>query len=274
MENKDKLDKLKDIFTLINDGSVKYSDLKAFLEMIVQTIQTQKINFANISAENLKLIEDSAIYFNQKNEKWEKEFEGKYSDKTKELEKLINIVKKYKPIPGKDGIDGINSSPEDIIPLILKKLPEHKETVLDDRKEIIKKLNEGKSKDKKIKLEQIEGGKEIELNAANRALSVLDQRTKFLINKNVKHDSTLTGKGTDDDPLSVAPGVDTDEKVKYNAGDPTAGYVADKIIAGTGISVAEGTGASENKLVITNDNPTIFDPALYEITYDGDLVLK
>ena len=40
-----------------------------------------------------------------------------------------------------------------------------------------------------------------------------------------------------------------DEKVKYDAGDPTAGYVADKIIAGTGISVAEGTGANENKLV-------------------------
>jgi len=44
-----------------------------------------------------------------------------------------------------------------------------------------------------------------------------------------------------------------DEKVKYDAGDPTAGYVADKIIAGTGISVAEGTGANENKLVVTSD---------------------
>ena len=47
----------------------------------------------------------------------------------------------------------------------------------------------------------------------------------------------------------------TDEKVKYDAGDPTAGYVADKIIAGTGISVAEGAGANENKLVVTNSAP-------------------
>jgi hypothetical protein len=46
----------------------------------------------------------------------------------------------------------------------------------------------------------------------------------------------------------------TDEKVKYDAGDPTAGYVADKIIAGAGISVAEGVGGDENKLVITNDD--------------------
>jgi len=46
--------------------------------------------------------------------------------------------------------------------------------------------------------------------------------------------------------------TDKNEKVKYDASDPTAGYVADKIIAGTGISVAEGTGADENKLVVTN----------------------
>lgn len=47
----------------------------------------------------------------------------------------------------------------------------------------------------------------------------------------------------------------TDEKVKFDASDPTAGYVADKIVAGTGISVAEGTAGNENKLVITNSNP-------------------
>lgn len=44
----------------------------------------------------------------------------------------------------------------------------------------------------------------------------------------------------------------TDEKVKYDAWDPTAWYVADKIIAWTGISVAEWTGANENKLVVTS----------------------
>ena len=65
----------------------------------------------------------------------------------------------------------------------------------------------------------------------------------------------------------------SDEKVKYDAADPTAGYVADKIIAGTGISVAEGTGASENKLVITNDSPetpvTVTDTAEIDLTLTG-----
>jgi hypothetical protein len=44
----------------------------------------------------------------------------------------------------------------------------------------------------------------------------------------------------------------SDGKVKYDVSDPTSGYISEKIIAGTGISVAEGTGANENKLEITN----------------------
>jgi len=65
----------------------------------------------------------------------------------------------------------------------------------------------------------------------------------------------------------------TDEKVKYDAEDPTAGYVADKIIAGDGISVAEGSGGDENKLVITNsarhDAVTVTDSAEIDLTLDG-----
>jgi hypothetical protein len=58
-------------------------------------------------------------------------------------------------------------------------------------------------------------------------------------------------KGTEDG-LEFDVATDTDEKVKYDASDPTAGYIADKFVAGTGITVAEGTGGNENKLVITN----------------------
>ena len=42
----------------------------------------------------------------------------------------------------------------------------------------------------------------------------------------------------------------TDEKVKYDAADPAAGYLSEKIVAGTNITIEEGTGADENKLVI------------------------
>jgi hypothetical protein len=46
----------------------------------------------------------------------------------------------------------------------------------------------------------------------------------------------------------------TVEKVKFDINDPLAGYISDKIIAGSGISVAKGTGDNDNKLVITNDD--------------------
>jgi hypothetical protein len=50
------------------------------------------------------------------------------------------------------------------------------------------------------------------------------------------------------------PGVatSTDEKVKYDAGDPTAGYLGAKVVAGEGITISEGTGTDANKVKISN----------------------
>jgi hypothetical protein len=59
-------------------------------------------------------------------------------------------------------------------------------------------------------------------------------------------------------------GAITDETVKYDAGDPIAGYIADKFIGGAGITLAEGVGAQENKLVI---NTTALMPATAALTY-------
>jgi len=57
--------------------------------------------------------------------------------------------------------------------------------------------------------------------------------------------------------------VDTDEKVKYNGSDASAGYLADKTVAGTGISLAE----SADKLEITNTDPD----QTVSITGDSDI---
>ena len=56
--------------------------------------------------------------------------------------------------------------------------------------------------------------------------------------------------------------VDTDEKVKYAADDASAGYLGAKTIAGTGITLAEGTGGDADKLQIS----TSFDIADYLTT--------
>lgn len=91
---------------------------------------------------------------------------------------------------------------------------------------------------------------------ANKPISTLTQTAL-----NAKQDTLVSGTNikTINSTSILGSGnidiIETDEKVKYDAGDTTAGYVADKIIAGTGISVAEGAGANENKLVVTNSSP-------------------
>ena len=71
----------------------------------------------------------------------------------------------------------------------------------------------------------------------------------LLGDKNVQSDWEQTATGADD-YIKNKPTI-TDELVKYDAADPTSGYLADKIIAGTNITIEEGTGADENKLVIS-----------------------
>lgn len=66
---------------------------------------------------------------------------------------------------------------------------------------------------------------------------------------------TITWAGTSIDPFVAVTSPALDEKVKYDAGDPTAWYFSDKIAAGTGVSIAEWTGPTENKSVITNSAP-------------------
>lgn len=64
-----------------------------------------------------------------------------------------------------------------------------------------------------------------------------------------------------------------DEKVKYDASDPTAGYVADKFVAGYGITLGEGTGADENKLKITANFDWLIPPIIdwYDPVAEGGL---
>lgn len=64
----------------------------------------------------------------------------------------------------------------------------------------------------------------------------------------------------------------SDEKVKYDAGDPVAGYLADKFVAGAGITLAEGTGADENKLKITNSDRGSTAVSSHEGTYNHSLI--
>jgi len=51
--------------------------------------------------------------------------------------------------------------------------------------------------------------------------------------------------------LEYKEAVSSDEKVKYDSGDPTAGYLGAKVVAGEGITISEGAGDDENKVKIS-----------------------
>ena len=103
-------------------------------------------------------------------------------------------------------------------------------------------------------------------------VSDLTDTTGLLGEDNVQSDWNQVDTGADDyikNKPSIPP--NTDEKVKYDASDPTAGYLSEKIIAGTNVTLTEGTGADENKLVISATGVN-YDPGTGEIiiTPPGD----
>jgi len=62
------------------------------------------------------------------------------------------------------------------------------------------------------------------------------------------------------------------DKIKYDVNDTTAGYISDKFTAGSGITLAEGSGANENKLIITNNDTGTSVINAHNITYDHSLI--
>jgi len=64
-------------------------------------------------------------------------------------------------------------------------------------------------------------------------------------------------------------GFSTDEKVKYDSADPTAGYLGAKVVAGSGITISEGTGGDENKVKITNSGVITESDPVYSSWYNS-----
>lgn len=156
---------------------------------------------------------------------------------------------------GRDGIDGLSikgdKGDRGEIGLTGKN---GKDGSPDTPDQVIEKIHSSK---KLIKKEKIEGIDDIEAKIqiiANRPqIQGVGGGASGI--REVRAGSGISVTNVNDIITVSAPGSTTDEKVKYDANDPTAGYVADKFVAGTGITLSEGTGADENKLKITNSAP-------------------
>ncbi len=105
--------------------------------------------------------------------------------KMSELEALITELKSIEIRDGLDGLPGQDADEEKIVQDVLAQIPQ------ETGDSVIKKINKS---DKKIKKERIEGLETfIDQKGLDRAVSILDQRTKFLINKTT---SSSSGGGT------------------------------------------------------------------------------
>lgn len=189
----EKQNKINDLLEKMQKNIVSPADIERFITFLIKTIEKSKSEISSLSAENIKVIKQGIAQLEAFHEKQAKAIDdktniatGQFDTKLALLKDLIGNIKKIKATPGKDGVDGVSPDPSEVVPLVLEKikLPEYKETVLDDREKIVEKINSGKKKDLKIELKQIEGAETLSTQASvERAMSILDQRTKFLINK-------------------------------------------------------------------------------------------
>lgn len=116
---------------------------------------------------------------------------------------------------------------------IVEKIIEKTEIVKEQpiiKNEIVKEITKVKEIDEKLFDKIFKDYFKTNTQDIERRLSILANKSTIGggISK-VFHDGSLDGDGTSDRPLSVGSGAYTDEKVKLNASDPTAGYLDDKI---------------------------------------------
>lgn len=150
MPNKE-LEKLKGVLELLQNDTVTPKELEQFLLLVLDTIKLTKDNFDATSQERLdvindilsKITEEHSAVLNQIDDKSSQLF-ADMEEKIGELRQLAHDVISSKPLDGMDGADGKDADPEEVVELVLQRLPEVKEFTLtsDDVKEKLSELEE------------------------------------------------------------------------------------------------------------------------------------
>lgn len=204
-----KLDKVKDLLKLLQNDTITPSQLKGFIIAITTVVKEAKDNLNNVSQETKDTLQNALSYLEEEHSRLLSKNEERLSKTEKKaletLNKAEEALKAIKSIEIRDGIDGKDADEEKIIDEVLSKI-EIPISEIETPKKIKEKLESLKG-DKRLDISAIKGGEKLTTNdQLDNAISILDQRSSFLINKTVKHDSTLSGSGTDSDPLSVIGG--------------------------------------------------------------------
>lgn len=203
-------------------NTITPSVLKSFISQIAEYIKKTKDNFENISAENQKRLESALIYLEAEHSKLSTDLENKVKSTKEETTKLTNDlkeevrnskVKAQKEL--NDALEGLKALVDTItfdeefaeIDSKIKKT-DSKVEKLDKKLEDALKNSEEYLTETKVK------GKYISQKDLDRALSILDQRTSFLLQKNT---GVSTFLGLSDTPSSYSGGDDRIVTVSGNS---------------------------------------------------------
>jgi hypothetical protein len=199
----DKLEQLKQKIESIQAKSAVAPEMKQFITLVLSVIVKSKQELENLSDENIKTIKDSIAYI-----------EKNYENKVSLLDEKINTAKgnfdtniaifkdlitELKSIKYKDGADGKDADEEVIVEKVLGKikLPDYKETVLDNGEEIVAKINELSI----IPENQIDAS-----HIKNLPEIVQKEGAKGRIVRVYTDETTITGDGSVSNPLTLTGG--------------------------------------------------------------------
>lgn len=163
MDNLEQLQKLAKIFNA--DKLVTTEDIATVLKGIVEIMNSFKKDNQSLNTETKKIVADSVLLLEAKYNELMNSVDTILTDKrtkiqnevidTKkefqsdvlEIRSLLKEIKSIKSTPGKDGKDGKNGTDaeaidiNDLIKKVILKFPKYKETILDDGKQIVEKIN-------------------------------------------------------------------------------------------------------------------------------------
>ena len=185
------LEKLSKVFNTSN--IISPEDIQEVLNGIALLLADYRKGTVELTEDVKKTFEDVINTISDEHDKVLKEVkntsETAKSEATETITKAISEMKRMcaevMEMKPKDGEKGEDADEEKIIEEVLAKikLPEYKEVVLDDGEQIRDKLTSLEG-DKRLDISAIKGTDKLTTQAnLDRAISILDQRTQFLVNK-------------------------------------------------------------------------------------------
>lgn len=132
--DKARLEKLSKIMNVVKKDFVSSTDVKSFLYSIITFAKENKQELENLSKEYLQTINEAIEDIENQNKTLLENVSNKtaqnqtdFESQVKELKEILKKVKAIKTTKPADGIDGVNPNPEDVVPLVLEKLPKQEE---------------------------------------------------------------------------------------------------------------------------------------------------